>query len=42
MMLVDLLQVGAGERSNYRGMEEDRPSSRGKAGTSKVTEEKDK
>ena len=42
MMLVDWLQVGSGEWSNYHGMEEDRPSSRGKAGTSKVVEEKDK
>ena len=36
------MQVGSGEWLNYRGMEEDRPSSGGKAGTSKVAEEKDK
>ena len=36
------MQVGSGEWSNYRVMEEYRPSSRGKAGTSKVVEEKDK
>ena len=36
MMLVVWLQVGSGDRSNYRSVEEDRPFGRGRFETSKI------
>ena len=36
MILIDLLQVGLGDRSNYRGVEEDGPFGRGRSETNRI------